>query len=64
MLYKLREPLRERIQERIRSEYDILCLKMPILVYNHLGVPNKAEVDKLLSLQCEDGGWEASYMYR
>lgn len=61
---KLKGPLRECIQERIGTGGDALCLAMRVIVCCDLGVPNPLEVEKLLSLQCADGGWDPCYLYR
>jgi hypothetical protein len=61
---KLHAPLRKRIQERVGIDGDALCLSMRVLACKSVGLPCPFEVAKLLSLQCEDGGWEQVYMYR
>jgi hypothetical protein len=61
---KLHGLLRKRVQERVGIDGDALWLAMRILVCKSVGVPCPFEVEKLLSLQCEDGGWEQVYMYR
>lgn len=60
----LRPLLKERIQERIGSDGDALALSMRIIVCDFVGIRNEVDFARLLPLQCEDGGWELSWMYR
>lgn len=56
--------LRERIQERIGAEGDALALAMRILVCRAVGLRDEIDLRALLPLQCDDGGWEASWIYK
>lgn len=56
--------LRERVQERIAAEGDALALAMRILTCTYVGVRNDVDLRALLSLQCEDGGWEIGWVYK
>ncbi|PKY05793.1 HAD-like protein [Aspergillus campestris IBT 28561] len=57
-------PLKQRIKERIGAGGDALCLAMRLLVCSALGIANPRDVETLRVAQLEDGGWEASFMYR
>lgn len=57
-------PLKQRIKERIGAGGDALCLAMRLLVCSALGIANSRDVETLRAAQLEDGGWEASFMYR
>jgi len=56
-------PLRTRVRERIGVKGDAFCLGMRLLSCNFLGIENIADKEQLMSIQQEDGGWEASAMY-
>ena len=56
--------LKERIQERIGAEGDALALAMRILVCRTVGLKDEIDLRALLPLQCDDGGWEASWIYK
>ena len=60
----LRPIFRERIQERIGSEGDALALAMRVLASASVGIRDEMDLRTLLSLQQEDGGWEAGWMYK
>lgn len=64
-LHALLKPLlRERIQERIGVEGDSVALAMRILVCDFVGLRDEIDFRSLLSLQCEDGGWEVGWVYK
>ncbi|TFK44736.1 Haloacid dehalogenase-like hydrolase-domain-containing protein [Crucibulum laeve] len=64
-LHALLKPLlRERIQERIGADGDALALAMRILVCDSIGIRDDVDFRALLPLQCEDGGWEISWIYK
>ncbi|MCJ1468295.1 hypothetical protein MMC07_006923 [Pseudocyphellaria aurata] len=56
--------LKNRIQERIGQSGNALSLAMRLLTCNLFGISNQGDLDVLLSLQCEDGGWGLDWMYR
>ncbi|KAH9171964.1 HAD-like domain-containing protein [Lactarius sanguifluus] len=56
--------LRERILERAGAAGDALALSMRVLAGIVVGVRLERELAELLPLQCEDGGWDASWMYK
>lgn len=53
-----------RIRERSGTPGDALCLAMRLLAGSYVGVYNPTDLATLKSLQEEDGGWEASCVYR
>lgn len=64
-LHRWLEPLlKERVQERIGQSGSALDLAMRILTCSALGIKDQVDLDGLLSLQCEDGGWGLDWMYR
>jgi FMN phosphatase YigB (HAD superfamily) len=64
-LHALLKPvLKERVQERIGADGDSLALAMRILVCDFVGVRDEVDLRTLLTLQCEDGGWEVGWMYK
>jgi len=60
----LRPIFRQRVQERIGSEGDALALAMRVLACASVGIRDEMDLRTLLSLQQEDGGWEAGWMYK
>lgn len=60
----LRPIFRERIQESIGSEGDALALAMRILACASVGIRDEMDLRTLLTLQQEDGGWGAGWMYK
>lgn len=60
----LRPIFRERVQERIGSEGDALALAMRVLACASVGIRDEMDLRTLLTLQQEDGGWEAGWMYK
>jgi len=64
-LHALLKPLlKERIQERIGAEGDSSALSMRILTCDFVGIRDEVDLRKLLTLQCEDGGWEIGWIYK
>jgi hypothetical protein len=61
---QLKPLLLERVQERIGANSDSMALAMRILVCKALGVRDEVDARSLLTLQCEDGGWEPCWMFR
>ncbi|KAJ7579160.1 Haloacid dehalogenase-like hydrolase-domain-containing protein [Mycena floridula] len=59
----LKPLLKQRIQERIAKEGDAIALAMRIIVCEFVDVRNKSDLDTLLTLQCEDGGWKIGSIY-
>jgi hypothetical protein len=60
----LKPLLRERVQERIGADGDSLALAMRILTCDLVGIRDEVDLRTLLTLQCEDGGWEVGWMYK
>ena len=60
----LRALLVERVRERVGKDGNALDLASRILACNSLGVECSIDRRALMGLQCEDGGWEAGWMYR
>ncbi|KAG2138331.1 Haloacid dehalogenase-like hydrolase-domain-containing protein [Suillus clintonianus] len=54
----------ERVQERIGAEGDAMALSMRLCLCAYLGLRNNVDFRTLLSLQCEDGGWEIGWVYK
>lgn len=64
-LHSLLKPLlKERVQERIGADGDSLALAMRILACDFVGIRDEVDLRTLLTLQCEDGGWEVGWMYK
>jgi len=64
-LHALLKPLlKERTQERVGAEGDSLALSMRILTCDFVGIRNEVDLRRLLTLQCEDGGWEVGWIYK
>jgi len=56
--------LRERILERAGAAGDALALSMRVLAGMAVSVRLERELAELLPLQCEDGGWGPSWVYK
>ena len=56
--------LKERIQERVGQSGNALEIAMRILVCKWLSLDCGGDCHTLLNMQCEDGGWDAGWMYR
>ncbi|KAJ7770199.1 HAD-like domain-containing protein [Mycena maculata] len=56
--------LKERLQERIGVEGDALQLAMRIAACTSVGLRDDVDLRTLLTLQCEDGGWEIGWIYK
>ncbi|KAH6917688.1 Haloacid dehalogenase-like hydrolase-domain-containing protein [Coprinopsis sp. MPI-PUGE-AT-0042] len=56
--------LKQCVEERVGVEGDALALAMRIVVCNFVGLRNSRDLQTLLSLQLEDGGWPLSWVYR
>ncbi|KAJ7102373.1 HAD-like domain-containing protein [Mycena belliarum] len=64
-LHSLLEPLlKQRIQEHIARPGDAVALSMRLIVCEYLGIENRIDLQSLLALQCEDGGWAIGPVYR
>ena len=64
-LHSLLGPLlNARIQERIGQSGNALDLAMRILTCDVFGIKDEIDLEVLLSLQCEDGGWGLDWMCR
>lgn len=55
--------LKERILERVGAPADAPSLAMRISVCSSMALNNARDLETLLSLQYEDGGWEPGRMY-
>lgn len=60
----LKPLLKKRLQERIGRTGNGLSLAMRVLTCNAFALTDQVDLDTLLSLQCEDGGWGLDWMYR
>ncbi|TFY71121.1 hypothetical protein EVG20_g1897 [Dentipellis fragilis] len=60
----LRARLQERVGTRIADDEDALALAMRLSACVSLGIDNDADLRALLALQSEDGGWDASWIYK
>ena len=56
--------LRERVLERAGCPGDALALAMRVLAGAAIGLRMERDLEALLPLQWEDGGWEPSWVYR
>lgn len=56
--------LRERVLERTGCPGDALAFSMLVLAGAAVGLRMERDLEALLPLQCEDGGWDASWVYR
>jgi hypothetical protein len=56
--------LRERIVERAGAPGDALALSMRVLAGAVVGVRMERDLAALLPMQCEDGGWDLSWVYK
>jgi hypothetical protein len=56
--------LRERILERASAPGDALALSMRVLAGAVVGLRMERDLAALLPLQCEDGGWDLSWVYK
>jgi len=61
---RLAHLLRERVLERAGSSGDALALAMRVLVGAAVGLRLERDLRELLPLQCEDGGWGPSWIYK
>jgi hypothetical protein len=61
---RLASLLRERILERAGFPGDALALAMRVLAGAALDLRMERDLEALLPLQCEDGGWEVSWFYK
>ncbi len=55
--------LKERIQERVGQSGNALDIAVRILVCKWLSLDCGVDCHTLLGMQCEDGGWNAGWMY-
>ncbi|KAJ7497338.1 HAD-like domain-containing protein [Mycena latifolia] len=56
--------LKERLQERIGVEGDALQLAMRIVACASVDLRDEVDLRTLLTMQCEDGGWEIGWIYK
>jgi hypothetical protein len=56
--------LRARVLERTGCPGDALALSMRVLAGAAVDLRMERDLEALLPLQCEDGGWDASWVYR
>ena len=61
---RLASLLRERVLERSGCAGDALALAMRVLVGAAVGLRMERDLAALLPLQCEDGGWGPSWIYK
>jgi FMN phosphatase YigB (HAD superfamily) len=64
-LHQLLGPLlKERTRELIGTNGDALALAMRLLTCAYVGLENQVDLQKLLPMQREDGGWEIGWIYK
>jgi len=63
-LQELQPLLKERVQERMGAQGDALALAMRVLTCHFVNIRDEVDLSTLLSMQCEDGGWEAGWVYK
>lgn len=56
--------LKERVQERVGQAGNALDIAMRILVCKWLNLDFGGDGHALLNMQCDDGGWNAGWLYR
>ena len=56
--------LKDRTRERIGQDGNALDIAIRILTCSALGLDCRIDYRALLDLQCEDGGWEAGWLYK
>ena len=61
---ELAELLIPRLKERIALPGDPIALAMRLIVCNQFGIVDRADLEALLAMQCEDGGWEMGILYQ
>jgi hypothetical protein len=61
---EFRPLLAERVRERIGAPGDALCLAMRLLAGTVVAITNPIDTLRLRSMQCKDGGWDISVVYR
>ena len=54
---------KERIQERVGQSGNALDIAVRIILCKRLDLDCGNDCQTLLTMQCEDGGWEAGWMY-
>ncbi|EAW17241.1 uncharacterized protein NFIA_006050 [Aspergillus fischeri NRRL 181] len=54
--------LTSRLRARVNADGDSIALAMRIIACQALGIPDELDLQKLLSLQSEDGGWEVGWL--
>ena len=55
--------LRARIQERVGQSGNALDIAVRIIVCKWLNLDSDGDCQTLLTMQCEDDGWDAGCMY-
>jgi hypothetical protein len=63
-LQELQPLLKERVQERLGAQGDAVALAMRVLKCHFVDIRDEVDLSTLLSMQCEDGGWEAGWVYK
>ncbi|KAF8502428.1 HAD-like protein [Hysterangium stoloniferum] len=61
---KLRGLIQERLKERIGAPGESLALAMRVVACHTVDIEDLVDVQTLLTLQCDDGGWEAGWVYK
>lgn len=52
------------MEKQISGNSDALCLAMRIIVCMSIGIDNHCDLETLLDLQEQDGGWDAGRLWR
>jgi hypothetical protein len=61
---ELREIYIPRLKERIGMPADPIGLSMRLIACNIFGIYDQKGLETLLSMQCEDGGWDMGHLYQ
>ncbi|KAI0775839.1 HAD-like protein [Trametes elegans] len=54
----------ERVQERIGAEGDAMDLGFRLLAVASVGIQSPRDLERLLAMQCDDGGWPICWFYQ
>lgn len=61
---RFRSALVERISERVGAGGDAMVLAMRLLACAKFGIANEIDLQRLVTLQCADGSWDAGVLYK
>ena len=60
---ELRFLVEARLKERIGCDSDVMGVLLRLLACQALGIRNHRDMETLLSLQCDDGGWDHAWVW-